>query len=247
MLETNPEDDPDDVTTVDVQAFGARLEEVFVAKASRREVGAGFVFDAELNLDEELENFCIDRYLAANPATLEPLVSAPKLEHEALRQQLKEKLQAEILALYDAIHDERTTTLVFFDWSSSAPVSWDAQLELLDFGGARGYVCWSKKEEIDQPWTAIAAVEPKDDAEVMSAIFTMPSGRDHWLPTGISNNFPKLIRRHRVRDTVAAQLEYFEGLEDFLAKYGDPDVTEPRQQLEAALENYMEEAYSEEE
>lgn len=233
------------MTSPDLQAFGARLEEVFLAKASRRQVGIGVVYDAELNLDEEVENFCIDRYLAANQDTRDAFAGAGH-EKEALRGQLKEKLQEEVLELNEALNDALTTTLVFFDWTSSAPVSWDAQLELLDFGGARAFICWSKKEEVDQPWTAIAAVEPKNDPDVMSAAFSLPGDSDSWLPTGISNYVPKLIRRECVREAVVAFLEHADGLEDFLDKYGDPDVADPRLQRRASVDNYMAIAYSEE-
>jgi hypothetical protein len=113
-------------------------------------------------------------------------------------------------------------------------------------------VCWAKNEDTQQPWTAIAAVEPKNDPDVMSAVFELPPGSEYFLPTGISNSVPDLIRRDRVREAVAADLEhaaedleYSQGLEWFLSVYVDPDVTDPRLQGEAALKNYFAEAYSE--
>ena len=99
-------------------------------------------------------------------------------------------------------------------------MSSSAQLGLLDFGGARAYVCWAKNEDTQQPWTAIAAVEPKNDPDVMSAVFELPPGSEYFLPTRISNSVPDLIRRDSVREAVAADLEqaakdleYSQGLE----------------------------------
>lgn len=118
----------------------------------------------------------------------------------------------------EGLCNDRTLRRVLgFEWATLGPMSWFVGLDILDLGTPRAYLCVDQRDlEGEQPCPIVAAVEPKSEPSLWSALLVdliTTNGADYGvdlfgdLPTETVNHAPGLLPEAMVREAYSRWLD----------------------------------------